>query len=112
MNYNKKTVRDVDVKGKRVLCRCDFNVPQDKETGAITDDNGLCGIAIAGVGTRFRLVFIVAQMVGHFSVESCLNADFLQQAIELAEIFRGFEIFGQFVSQSLQLFFVHKLTCF
>ncbi len=39
MNYNKKTIRDVDVKGKRVLCRCDFNVPQDKETGAITDDN-------------------------------------------------------------------------
>ncbi|HJH61658.1 MAG TPA: phosphoglycerate kinase [Firmicutes bacterium] len=38
MNYNKKTVRDVDVKGKKVLCRCDFNVPQDKATGAITDD--------------------------------------------------------------------------
>ncbi len=38
MNYNKKTVKDVDVKGKKVLCRCDFNVPQDKTTGAITDD--------------------------------------------------------------------------
>ena len=38
MNYNKKTVKDVDVKGKKVLCRCDFNVPQDKKTGAITDD--------------------------------------------------------------------------
>ena len=38
MNYNKKTVRDIDVKGKKVLCRCDFNVPQDKKTGAITDD--------------------------------------------------------------------------
>ncbi len=38
MSYNKKTVTDVDVKGKRVLCRCDFNVPQDKATGAITDD--------------------------------------------------------------------------
>ena len=38
MNYNKKTVRDIDVKGKKVLCRCDFNVPQDKTTGAITDD--------------------------------------------------------------------------
>ena len=38
MNYNKKTVRDVEVKGKKVLCRCDFNVPQDKQTGAITDD--------------------------------------------------------------------------
>ena len=38
MNYNKKTVKDLDVKGKKVLCRCDFNVPQDKATGAITDD--------------------------------------------------------------------------
>ena len=38
MNYNKKTVYDADVKGKKVLLRCDFNVPQDKETGAITSD--------------------------------------------------------------------------
>ena len=38
MNYNKKTVKDVDVKGKKVLLRCDFNVPQDKKTGEITDD--------------------------------------------------------------------------
>ena len=27
MNYNKKSVEDIDVRGKRVLCRCDFNVP-------------------------------------------------------------------------------------
>ncbi|MBU5435839.1 phosphoglycerate kinase [Pseudoflavonifractor sp. MSJ-37] len=38
MNYDKKTVKDIDVKGKKVLLRCDFNVPQDKTTGAITDD--------------------------------------------------------------------------
>ena len=38
MNYNKKTVKDIDVKGKKVLLRCDFNVPQDKETGEITSD--------------------------------------------------------------------------
>lgn len=38
MNYNKKTVRDVDVAGKKVLLRCDFNVPLDKATGAITSD--------------------------------------------------------------------------
>ena len=38
MNYNKKNVTQVDVKGKKVLLRCDFNVPQDKATGAITDD--------------------------------------------------------------------------
>ena len=37
MSFNKKTVEDVDVAGKRVLVRVDFNVPQD-ETGAITDD--------------------------------------------------------------------------
>lgn len=37
MSFNKKTVEDVDVAGKRVLVRVDFNVPQD-EIGAITDD--------------------------------------------------------------------------
>ena len=38
MEYNKKTVKDIDVKGKKVLLRCDFNVPQDKATGEITSD--------------------------------------------------------------------------
>ena len=43
MNYNKKTIMDVDVAGKKVLLRCDFNVPQDKATGAITSDARLVG---------------------------------------------------------------------
>ena len=39
MNYNKKTVKDVDVKDKKVLLRCDFNVPMAKDgSGVITDD--------------------------------------------------------------------------
>ena len=38
MNYNKKTVHDFDPHGKKVLLRCDFNVPQNKETGEITSD--------------------------------------------------------------------------
>ena len=38
MTYNKKTIMDVDVAGKKILLRCDFNVPQDKATGAITSD--------------------------------------------------------------------------
>jgi phosphoglycerate kinase len=36
MNYNKKSVEDIDVRGKRVLCRCDFNVPI--KGGKITSD--------------------------------------------------------------------------
>ena len=36
MNYNKKSVEDIEVKGKRVLCRCDFNVPTKE--GRITSD--------------------------------------------------------------------------
>ena len=34
----KKTLRDVPLQGKRVLMRVDFNVPQDKVTGAITNN--------------------------------------------------------------------------
>ena len=34
MNYNKKTVKDIDVKGKKVLLRCDFNVPMAKTAAA------------------------------------------------------------------------------
>jgi phosphoglycerate kinase len=35
---NKKTLRDIDVSGKRVLVRVDFNVPIDKQSGEILDD--------------------------------------------------------------------------
>jgi len=35
----KKTIRDIDVKGKRILVRVDFNVPMDLRSGAITNDS-------------------------------------------------------------------------
>ena len=38
MNYKKKSIRDVSFAGKKVLLRVDFNVPQDKDTHAITND--------------------------------------------------------------------------
>ena len=41
---NKKTVRDIDVSGKRVLVRVDLNIPLDEETGAISDDTRIQAI--------------------------------------------------------------------
>ncbi len=41
---NKKTVRDIDVSGKRVLIRVDFNVPIDEESGQITDDTRIMAV--------------------------------------------------------------------
>jgi phosphoglycerate kinase len=47
---NKKTVDDISVKGKRVLCRCDFNVPLKE--GKITDENRL----VAALPTIKKLI--------------------------------------------------------
>ncbi len=41
MNMNKKSIEDINVSGKKVLVRCDFNVPLDGER--ITDENRIIG---------------------------------------------------------------------
>ena len=48
---NKKSVDDISVKGKRVLCRCDFNVPLKE--GKITDENRL----VAALPTIKKLIY-------------------------------------------------------
>jgi len=50
MSLNKKSVDDINVKGKRVLCRCDFNVPL--KDGQITDENRL----VAALPTIKKLI--------------------------------------------------------
>ena len=50
MSLNKKSVDDITVKGKRVLCRCDFNVPL--KNGEITDENRL----VAALPTIKKLI--------------------------------------------------------
>ncbi len=42
MTYNKKSIEDICVKGKKVLVRCDFNVPQDENLN-ITDETRILG---------------------------------------------------------------------
>lgn len=50
MGLNKKSVDDINVSGKRVLCRCDFNVPL--KDGKITDENRL----VAALPTIKKLI--------------------------------------------------------
>ena len=52
-DLNKKSVDDISVKGKRVLCRCDFNVPL--KDGKITDENRL----VAALPTIKKLISVL-----------------------------------------------------
>ena len=57
MNYNKKSIEDIEVAGKRVLCRCDFNVPTKE--GKITSDKRI----VAALPTIQYLVDKGAQVI-------------------------------------------------
>ncbi|MDR0446623.1 MAG: phosphoglycerate kinase [Oscillospiraceae bacterium] len=38
IDFDKQSISDTDVRGKKILLRCDFNIPLDRDTGAVTDD--------------------------------------------------------------------------
>ena len=53
MNLAKNSIADADLTGKRVLMRVDFNVPQDKKTGAITNTQRIVG-AMPSIELAFK----------------------------------------------------------
>ena len=75
MDYNKKTVEDIDVKGKKVLVRCDFNVPL--KDGVITDENRIVGALptieyLIGHGAKLVLCSHMGRPKGEFNMKYSL----------------------------------------
>jgi len=74
---NKLTVKDVDVKGKRVLVRCDFNVPMKE--GKITDENRIIGALptikyLLEQGAKVILCSHLGRPKGEFNLKYSLSA--------------------------------------
>jgi len=111
MSFKKKTVEDVDVAGKRVLVRVDFNVPQD-DTGAITDDRRIRAALptisyLTGKGAHVLLMSHLGRPKGTPNPKYTLQpvaerlAQLTGQRVELlqdeAEAARAFEVPGTLV---------------
>ena len=76
MNYNKKSIEDIEVAGKRVLCRCDFNVPT--KDGKITSDKRIVAAMptieyLVNKGAKFILCSHMVKPKGEWKPELSLK---------------------------------------
>lgn len=69
------TIRGVDVKGKRVLVRCDFNVPQDEQAQGMTDDFRI-------TQSLPTIRYLISQGAKLFLISHFLKLDPIQQCLE------------------------------
>src|SRR5690606_28540319 len=92
---SKKTVRDIDLKGKRVLVRVDFNVPLD-ENRRITDEGRITGALptiryLVGCGARVLLCSHLGRPKGEFNQKYSLApvaarlSELLHQEVRMAK---------------------------
>lgn len=93
----KKTIRDIDVKGKKVIVRCDFNVPQ--QDGAITDDNRIVAALptinyLIEQGAKVILMSHLGRPKGEAKMEYTLQpvADRLSQLLKKEVKFKSYPL--------------------
>lgn len=93
----KKTIKDVDLKGKRVLVRCDFNVPM--ENGKITDDTRIRSALptinyLIGEGAKIILMSHLGRPKGEPKAEFSLNkvAERLEELLNKRIVFADSDI--------------------
>ncbi|MCC7103906.1 MAG: phosphoglycerate kinase [Chloroflexi bacterium] len=100
---NKRTLRDLDVRGKTVLVRVDFNVPLDKKTRQVTDDTRLRASlptieALQDAGAKIVLMSHLGRPDGQVKPELSLEpvaaelSKLLGQLVELAPDCVGTEV--------------------
>ena len=66
MNMNKKTIKDVDLKGKKVFCRVDYNVPFDENMNITNDTRILATVPTVTIcWSRVQLLFSLATSAVH-----------------------------------------------